>query len=267
MQCLKAVCKVALTLLIATPAWAGQVLDVPGTGDSQILLRNIAQMYEQQYPDRQVNIPDSVGSGGGIQAVIDGKAILGRTARPLKDREVDLGVVEYQFARIPVVYVVHPSVTGITNLTLDQIIGIYNGTITNWKQVNGPDHKIYIVNREQGDATRDVLERYIPELGSFKPVGTFRYSSPGAQDAISNHPYTIGYLSLAAAKALNLVTISVEGLDPHSEESGYPYVTPLYVVSKGELREPARNFLRYLRSVEIQAYLRKQGAIPVLADN
>ena len=56
-------------------------LDIVGTGDGIDVLRAIAASFMQQEGSAQVEVPPSIGSGGGIAAVGSGKAILGRAAR------------------------------------------------------------------------------------------------------------------------------------------------------------------------------------------
>ena len=113
---------------------------LPGTGDSQDLLRGLARSYIAQYPNRAVIVPDSVGSGGGIKAVGTGDAPIGRVARlPHPEEEAKYGEFRYlEFARVPVAFVVSPN-AGVSNLGEREICDIYRGRITNWKEVGGND--------------------------------------------------------------------------------------------------------------------------------
>ena len=111
-----------LTTLLGLPALAAPALaaaetttlTIAGTGDSQDLLRILAQRFMRDNPDIQVAVPDSVGTTGGIRSVLTGRAELARTARPLRADEVAGGLAETVFAHVPVVFAVHPSVTGVT---------------------------------------------------------------------------------------------------------------------------------------------------------
>src|SRR5207302_479932 len=47
---------------------------LPGTGDSQDLLRALAQNYTAELPDRTVVVPNSTGSDGGIKVVGTGES-------------------------------------------------------------------------------------------------------------------------------------------------------------------------------------------------
>ena len=64
----------------AAPALAGGSLVIPGTGDSQELLQELARAFEHSHPGAKIEIPESIGSSGGIKNVIAGKAVLARVA-------------------------------------------------------------------------------------------------------------------------------------------------------------------------------------------
>src|SRR5437879_12994320 len=83
-------------------------LDIVGTGDGIDVLRVIAASFMQQEGSARVEIPPSIGSGGGIAAVGSGKAILGRVARRLTDAEAASGTVSKPIAPPPPPSIVHP---------------------------------------------------------------------------------------------------------------------------------------------------------------
>ena len=58
----------------ASMAAGEAVLTIPGTGDSQDVLRLLAERFQRDNPDVTVEIPDSVGSTGGIRLVQIGRA-------------------------------------------------------------------------------------------------------------------------------------------------------------------------------------------------
>src|SRR5205807_4360916 len=70
-------------------------------------------------------------------------------------------LVDHQVAIVVFVMIVNSKVTGVTNLTIDQLKGIYDGTITNWSQVGGPNLKIVVVSRPTSSGTRATFQKYI----------------------------------------------------------------------------------------------------------
>src|SRR5215204_5017330 len=109
----------------------------------------------------EVTIPPSIGSGGGIAAVGAGKASLGRVARTLTEAELGRGLVYTPVLRLPSAIFVHPSAQA-TDLTAAQLVDIYAGKITNWKEVCGTDLRIRVVRREEADSTLTVLRDSMP---------------------------------------------------------------------------------------------------------
>src|SRR5437773_11765514 len=58
-----------------------EAVTLPGTGDSQDLLRALAQSYAAQYPGRQVTVPNSIGSDGGVRVGGTEESAIGRVSR------------------------------------------------------------------------------------------------------------------------------------------------------------------------------------------
>src|SRR5207249_4198082 len=117
-----------------------EAVTLPGTGDSQDLLRALAQSYAAQYPGRQVTVPNSIGSDGGVRVVGTEESPIGRVSRLPNAAEVaKYGEFKYlEFARVPVAFVVSRE-TGVRDLSQQQICDIFSGRVTNWKEVGGHD--------------------------------------------------------------------------------------------------------------------------------
>ncbi len=262
-------CRIVLLIFflgMSSTVFAEQTLTIPGTGDNQDLLRKIAAIFQKQHPGTKVKIPDSIGSGGGIKSVSRGKVALGRTARPLKDHEKN-GMIEYLFAVSPIVFAVNNSVQDVKNITNEQLIGIYNGEINNWKQMGGHDNKIFPISREPGDSSLLILENHIKGYSSIKSVGKVFYTTPDAAQAIAEHNYTIGYVPKGFALENGLTALSFNGVEATEDnlKSGeYPLATPYYIVSKGEPTGLAAAFMNFLASDEAKAIIFESGATPTL---
>jgi len=233
-------------------------LIVAGTGDSQVLLRRLGEQFEKTHLGLTIQVPDSIGSGGGIKALIKDKVDLARTARPLEEKEKS-GLVEVQFAQSPIVFVIHNSVTGITNLTTEQVLGIYAGKYRNWQELGGTDHKIYAIDRETDDSSRLVLTRTFPTFAPLDSVVTVSYSTPETVDALTKNPFTIGYLPLSVAKSAQLKVLTLNEVAPTS--STYPLITPFYLVHKEPLSDLAKQFMDFIFTAPAQQIMEETGVI------
>ena len=251
---------VMLAVLLLNSALAQQRLVIAGTGDSQTLLRLLAEVFEKTHPEAIVEIPDSVGSSGGIRALINGNADLARTARALKDDEKP-GLTPILFAQSPLVFAVHPSVTGVSDLSTEQILKIYSGQYRNWRELGGPDHKIYPVGREHGDSSYQLLAKTLPGFKDIEYAAKIFYTTPETAAALVKHQFAIGFLSLSTINKSNLKPLSVNGVAPVDKH--YPHVIPYYIVVKGEPSGLVKQFIDFLFLEDTQILMQEAGVVPV----
>jgi phosphate transport system substrate-binding protein len=241
---------------------------VGGTGDSQEVLRKVAVALEKKVPDTLIEVPDAVGSMGGIKALLAGKIDLARVARPLKSEEKEQGLNYMLFARSPAVCVVHPSVTDVNNITSEQVVGIYSGRITDWTQLgSATSGKVYAIAREKGDSVFDVLNKFIPGLREIsEPVAHVAFTTPEAVATLVKHKGTIGFLPLSAAVGTPLRILAFEGIKvtPEAVTGGqYKLVVPYGIVYKETLEGLSKQFVDFLFCPEGRQILTGMGAIPV----
>jgi phosphate transport system substrate-binding protein len=242
-----------------------KILTIAGTGDSQFLLQKLAEDFNKAHPGIRVVVPNSIGSTGGIRALLAGEVQLARTARPLKQSEQGQGLIAFRFADSPVAFVVHPSVEGVDNLTSAQIIGIYSGQYRRWSELGGPDAKIYPVDREVGDSSRTVLEEHLPGFRDVHSRGKIFYNTPDAASAIASHHFTVGFLPLNIALNSGLKVLRIDGespLDYITSQSSYPFIVPFFLVSKGEPDGPALKFLQFLSAEKTRRRLQAESVRP-----
>lgn len=255
----------AIFLMSAESIEAKTELVIPGTGDSQALLRILAVEFGKNNPDFHVEIPESTGSGGGVKAVGKGNSEMGRVARPPKATEEKYNL-EYQvFAISPVVFVVNGDV-GVSNLSSSQVVSIFDGSVTNWQELGGQDTELYIVQRESGDSSRSVLEENLPGFKDIlKYAGKVVYSTPETVATILENTSTLGYAPLSSVNKKGLKILKYENLNPldQDDEAKYPLVTPLGLVwKKGGLSKGMAMFKDFLFSKQARAIIADFGAIP-----
>ena len=204
------------------------------------------------------------GSGSGIQAVTEGRCDIGLASRNLTDEELE-SLDETVLAIDGIAIIVNPENT-VTDLTIEQIAGIYTGTITNWSEVGGPDAEIVIIGREAASGTRDGFEsitgtedacQYDQELTSTGDV----------IQTVASNPDAIGYASLASVGD-TVKTLSVEGVVPSEEtiKDGSYQVQRDFVLAtrKGEaLSAVAQDFFDFATSDEAAQYIKSAGCVPV----
>jgi phosphate transport system substrate-binding protein len=256
-----------ISLFLSGPVEAGQQLTICGTGDSQDLLRALASAYTALHSEVSIEVPESIGSSGGIHDTALGKCDLGRVARPIKEKEKTYHLNYKLFAYTPVVFVTNRSVR-LRNISTAQVISLFRGKITNWQQLGGNDAPVFIAIRYHGDSNRTALEENIPALQALSEwTGTYTYSVPETVAAVTQHDYTISFIPLAMAIKHRFNIFRLDGVEPTVDNvraGTYKLVTPLGLVWKGQLEGTRADFLSFIESTEGQRIITKDGAIPAL---
>ena len=211
-------------------------ISMVGSTSMEKFANALSEAFMEKYPKLTVTA-EFVGSGAGIEAVSNGTADIGNSSRNLKDEEKATGVAENIVAIDGIAVVVDPANT-VEDLTKDQLTSIYDGTVTNWKDVGGNDAPIVVVGREAGSGTRGAFEELL------KLEDACKYSneldSTGAVMAkVASTPGSIGYVSLDVlddtVKALKL-----DGAEPTEEniKAGKYFLSrPFVMATKGEISE------------------------------
>lgn len=240
-------------------------ISMVGSTSMEKFANALSETFMEKYPKVTVTA-EFVGSGAGVEAVANGSADIGNASRNLKDEEKAKGVVENIVAIDGITVVVDPANT-VEDLTKDQLAGIYDGTVTNWKDVGGSDAPIVVVGRESGSGTRTAFEellkledkcKYANELDSTGAVMAKVASTPGA----------IGYVSLDVlddtVKALKL-----DGSEPTEENikaGNYFLSRPFVMATKGEISEQndlVKALFDFIHSEEGTELVKSVGLISV----
>ncbi|PVB62224.1 substrate-binding domain-containing protein [Labrenzia sp. 011] len=250
-------------LQMAPAVMADTELTVVGTGDGLEMLKEIGRGFTDAHPDIDLSIPPSIGSGGGIAAVSSGAERLGRVARPLKDSEVEYGLIYLPFARIPSAVITHPS-TGITRLTSEDLVKVYSGEITNWSELGGADLRVRLVRREDADSTLQVLRATMPGWKDlkFSPRSKTALTTQEAIASARKVEGAIAFAPYALPLEDGLNVLEIDG--HHPAEDGYPSAVTLALIYKdGTMDSQMKAFIEYVRSDQARDLVRGFGGIPV----
>lgn len=211
-------------------------ISMVGSTSMEKLANALSEAFMEEHPDVTVTA-EFVGSGAGIEAVTNGTADIGNSSRSLKDEEKAAGVVENVVAIDGIAVCVDPA-NEVANLTKEQLTNIYNGTITNWKEVGGADEPIIVIGREAGSGTRGAFEELVDLKDACKYANEL--DSTGAVIAkVASTPGAIGYASLDALDD-SVKALSLEGVEATAENikaGNYFLSRPFVMATKGEISE------------------------------
>ena len=211
-------------------------ISMVGSTSMEKLANALSEAFMEEYPEVTVTA-EFVGSGAGIEAVTNGTADIGNSSRSLKDEEKAAGVVENVVAIDGIAVCVDPA-NEVADLTKEQLTNIYNGTVTNWKEVGGADEPIIVIGREAGSGTRGAFEELVDLVDGCKYANEL--DSTGAVIAkVASTPGAIGYASLDALDD-SVKSLSLEGVEATAENikaGNYFLSRPFVMATKGEISE------------------------------
>jgi len=130
----------------------------------------------------------------------------------------------------------------ISNLTVEQIKGIYSGKITNWKEVGGSNNAIRAYQRRENSGSQTALQKIMGDTEIMPPIKEDVYSlMMGMFQAIAdykNYKNAIGYsfrfyiTGMLGGDGVKL--LSIEGIEPAEEniaDNSYPFAGDFYAVT------------------------------------
>ena len=211
-------------------------ISMVGSTSMEKLANALSEAFMEEHPDVTVTA-EFVGSGAGIEAVTNGTTDIGNSSRSLKNEEKAAGVVENVVAIDGIAVCVDPA-NEVADLTKEQLTNIYNGTVTNWKEVGGADEPIIVIGREAGSGTRGAFEELVDLVDGCKYANEL--DSTGAVIAkVASTPGAIGYASLDALDD-SVKALSLEGVEATAENikaGNYFLSRPFVMATKGEISE------------------------------
>lgn len=238
-------------------------ITMAGSTSMEKLANVAAEAFMDKYPDVLVQA-EFTGSSSGIEAVINKTVDIGNASRALKDSEKSNGAVENIIAIDGIAVIVDKANT-IADLTLDQLVQIYTGAITNWSELGGVDQPIVAVGREAGSGTRGAFEELL-EIEDIAVYSNEINSTGGVMAKVASTPGAIGYVSLdvidASVKAVNIA--GVEPTEENIKSGNYHLSRPFVMATSGEIseqNEEVQAFFTYLKSEEGKELIKSVGLI------
>lgn len=241
-------------------------LVISGSSAMQPLVAAAAEEFMAENPkvDIQVN---AGGSGTGLSQVAEGSVQIGNSDVFAEEKE---GVpadqlVDHKVAVVGMTAAVNPKV-GIKDIKKEDLIKVFTGKITNWKELGGENQKIVLVNRPDSSGTRAVFNQFALD-GATPAEGITEDSSNTVKKIISETEGAIGYLAFSYFTDDSVTPLAIDGVKPTEEnvQSGkFPIWAYQHSYTKGEAEGLAKAFLDYLMSDDIQnTLLKEQGYLPV----
>jgi phosphate transport system substrate-binding protein len=244
-----------------------ETLVLAGSGSNLPVTRELAAAFATTGAPQPV-VHVSIGSGGGIRALLDGVIDIALVSRPLKPEERAQGLVAVPYARAPIVVAVHVSVPE-HDIAREKLSAIYAGEVATWDDGT----PVVVLQREQGDSSHAAVARVLPEFARVDAAAyqarrwRVLYNDAALDEALAT---TEGGLGLVGSgrmdSALAIRALTIDGVDPsveHLADGTYPFSKDLAFVTRGEPDARALAFIRYVMSPAGQDIVREHGCLPL----
>ena len=246
--------------------------DIPVIDGAAALLPVYAGFVQSIYPEDSVifngedydakSAMHYTNTRGAYKDIVDGNADIIICAQPsdeqlayAKEKGVELELVP--IGSDAFVFIVNAN-NPVSDITIDQIKGIYSGKITNWRELGGKNVPIAAMRRNKNSGSQTALEKIMGDT-PIKPDYTALFGSP---IGFSFRYYVTGMLAEGGVKIL-----TINGVAPTTEtiaDGTYPVSGNLYAVyRKGETNENVYKAVDFMLSPEGQKIVEKSGYIPI----
>lgn len=239
-----------------------------GSSALKPLADDAADSFLNDHPDVSITI-DAGGSGEGLKQVSEGTVDIGNsdvTAEDKLDETAAKELVDHQVCVVTMAPIVNKDVAeaGVKSLTKEQLISIFTGKTTNWKDVGGPDEDIVLVTRPESSGTRATFQKYA--LDGNEEASNTSMETDDSGVLLTNVKSTngaIGYVALSYLTGdAGVETVAIDDVEPTLENtySGkYPVWTFEHMYTKGEPNEVTKAFLDYITGDEYGDQMEKLG--------
>jgi len=243
-----------------------------GSTALQPLAEEAAKTFQEKNTKATVTVQGG-GSGTGLKDSAAGNVQIGNSdvfAEEKLPADQAALLVDHKVCVVGFAAVVNEKVT-VTNLTKEQLVGIFTGTIKNWKEVGGSDMKIVILNRPTSSGTRATFKKYALG-GKDEAQGTAltEDSSGSISKTLKATPGSISYLASSflnnAANKEGLKVLQFGGVEmtPDTIASGkYDIWSYEHMYTKGEAKDLTKSFIDYITGADFKATVTKLGYIPI----
>jgi len=269
---------VLMTLLVAgrgAVAHAGNIT-VKGSDTLVILAQKWAEVYMGKHPEAKIQVTGG-GTGTGFAALQNQNTDLCNASRKIKPAEIETCIKS--FGKRPREYAVAldglsvyvNSDNPLTQLSLEELQGIFTGKIRNWKDVGGSDGPITIYSRENSSGTYEFFKEHVLQGKDFAASAQTMPGTSALLQAVSHDKGGIGYGGAAYGQGAKALKVSREkggeAIEPNEEtvvKGTYPIWRLLYVYVNPELDKGEINtYLGWMRGEEGQNVVKQVGYYPL----
>ncbi|MEM8505740.1 MAG: substrate-binding domain-containing protein [Cyanobacteria bacterium P01_D01_bin.1] len=235
-------------------------IKIGGSSEVYEVLEALTDAYAQKVDDSEFEYFSPSQTSGGIEGVKVNAIDIGAVSREVTAAETDGELTYLPLVKVPMVVVVHESVTGITDISAEQIKGIYGGEITNWQALGGPNAEIIVFDFTEDENEKKVLRSaYLGSDLAITPDAVVFAEDDELLATAANTEFSIAAIPLEDdLSELPLTILSIEGVEPSAENmrsGAYAMTLSLGVVLPETPTAATTAFTEFIKSEDGEAIL------------
>jgi phosphate transport system substrate-binding protein len=251
-------------------ALAAESIVIKGSTTVLPIAQAALEAYMKANPGVQISLSGG-GSGEGVKALIDKTTDIATSSREIKKEEITLAETKgvkplaHVVAFDAIIPVVNPK-NKVSNLSIDQLSQIYQGKITNWKEVGGEDLKIVVISRDSSSGTFESWDHFVMKKAKVTPKAQMLASNGALVTAVAKNRYAIAYLGMGYVNK-SVKPVQVNGIIASVQTAlskEYPFSRELYMYTNGEPTGEVAKFIVFVKSTEGQKIVAKEGFVPLI---
>jgi len=250
-----------------------QAQKIKGSDTMLPLSQKAAESFMKKNPKSSVTVTGG-GSGVGISALVEGSTDIAMSSRKIrfdekkKLQEAGKSVKEVIACYDALAVVVHPS-NKVSNLTREQLEGIFTGKTKNWKEVGGDDEKIVVYSRETSSGTYEFFKESALKNKNYMS-GILSMPATGAIiQSVSQTKGAIGYVGMAYVNnSVQAINVSYDkGKNyaaptvANAKNKTYPIVRPLYYYYTTSSDSKVKPYMDFILGSEGQKLVSDMGYV------
>lgn len=237
-------------------------IKIGGSSEGYPVLKILAQAYDKDAIE--ITFMPSSQSRGGIRGVKDGIINIGVISQQLTTTQT-LDKIKYiPIVKNSLVLIDNEKVKGVDNLSTEQIQGIYSGTISNWKELGGPDAEIILLDIPEDETEKQLLrEHYLGENLQVTPRAIIFPEDNEMLKAVTTTPYSISTVAYSQEiKESTVHILNIDNVTPtqtNIQKGKYKMTQTIGIVFSPEFTSATQEFIDFVLSEEAKEKLELAG--------
>ena len=224
------------------------------------VLQQVSNDYQAVCPGLHLSLTNQ-GEMSGLNALLHGQSDLAAT-----DQHVNTSLLtDYPAVALLYAVVVSPDVQ-LSGLSSAQLQAIYQGQITNWSQVGGPDEAIKVLLHASSDPLKALFRAFVLK-GEVEHVQGIKLNKETPVETVQQVSRTVGaitYVPLAVTQSASVHVLAIDSIQPTLQnllQGSYAFWSVEHLYAKGVATAQAQAYLQFLQSAPEAISLAQNDAL------